>query len=353
MNELMVRNETKISPWEKPGGKLGLVVAGIATAGGLVLLYNILPFLITLTTNMLTLTLLVLALAAIAFLITDKRFRKTFSMVYFLVMRKITGLIIEIDPIAIVEQKVKEMKQKIGDIQTQLGKVRGLITNQKRRLNEKESELKHQFDLLQEYKKKGKNDHARVTERQVVRLTDDVNRQKQRVAESEKWLEILKELKERAELVALDTENEVNERKDEYEEVKARHKAFSSIMSIIKGDPDDLEDFTRAMDFMAYDITQRLGQMSDIIDETGGVLMQGEIEDGVASKRASELLDLYEKHGIEALFNGGGTEGYRQHQQSIESKVWDAVDVQQGEEVLVPRENPNLPKYAQKNYFGN
>ena len=152
MNDLMVRNETKISPWEKPGGKLGLVVAGIATAGGLVLLYNILPFLITLTTNMLTLTLLVLALAAIAFLITDKRFRKTFSMVYFLVMRKITGLIIEIDPIAIVEQKVKEMKQKIGDIQTQLGKVRGLITNQKRRLNEKESELKHQFDLLQEYK---------------------------------------------------------------------------------------------------------------------------------------------------------------------------------------------------------
>ena len=111
MNDLMVTNnsQTKISSWEKPGGTLGLVVAGGAVAGGAILLYKILPFLITLTTNILTLGMLVAVLAGIAFLISDKRFRKTVSMVYFLIMRKITGLIIEIDPIAIVEVKVKEI----------------------------------------------------------------------------------------------------------------------------------------------------------------------------------------------------------------------------------------------------
>lgn len=350
-NDLILRsNGNNVSPWEKPGGKLGLVIAGVAAAGGLIILYNILPFLITLTTNLLTLSMLVAALALIAFLVTDKRFRKTFSMIYFLIMRKITGLVIEIDPIAIVEQKVKEMKQKIGEITTQVGKIRGLITNQKRKLDEKERELNHQFGLLQEYKKQGKNDHARVTERQVVRLTDSVNRQKQRVAESEKWLEILKQLKERAELTVLDTENEVNDRKDEYEEVKARHKAFSSIMSIIKGDPDDLEDFTRAMDFMAYDITQRLGQMSDIIDETGGVLMQGEIEDGVASKRASELLATWEQHGIDALFSGGGQAEYAKQQQLLTESIAGTVSMQEGVEIPV-REAEKLPNYARQSYF--
>ena len=73
-------------------------------------------------------------------------------------------------------------------------------------------------------------------------------------------------------------------------------------MSIMKGDPDQMEDFTRAMDFMAYDITQKLGEMSNVIDETGGILSQMAIEDGVASKRADELLRKYESNGIEGLF---------------------------------------------------
>jgi hypothetical protein len=71
----------------------------------------------------------------------------------------------------------------------------------------------------------------------------------------------------------------------------------------MKGDPDQMEDFTRAMDFMAYDITQKLGEMSNVIDETGGLLSQFAIEEGVASKRADELLKRYETHGIDGLFS--------------------------------------------------
>jgi hypothetical protein len=71
----------------------------------------------------------------------------------------------------------------------------------------------------------------------------------------------------------------------------------------MKGDPDQMEDFTRAMDFMAYDITQKLGEMSNVIDETGGLLSQFAIEEGVASKRADELLKRYETNGIDGLFS--------------------------------------------------
>jgi hypothetical protein len=33
--------ETKVSPWEKPGGTLGMIVAGLAVGGGCILLYKI------------------------------------------------------------------------------------------------------------------------------------------------------------------------------------------------------------------------------------------------------------------------------------------------------------------------
>lgn len=295
--------DKKVSPWEKPGGTLGMIVAGLAIGGGCIVLYKILPFLISLTTNLLTLTLLVLALAAIGFLITNKRFRQTCSMVYFMVMRKITGLIIEIDPIAIVENKVKEMKKKILDIEKQMGSLNGLNKQNERKIDEKKRQLQKQIDLLNEYKKADKRAEAGVAERQAVRLQGAIERQMKRLEDSKKWYEILKSLKHAAELTVLDTENEVNDRKEEFESIKAQHKAFSSIMSIMKGDPDQMEDFTRAMDFMAYDITQKLGEMSNVIDETGGLLSQFAIEEGVASKKADELLKRYEANGIDGLFS--------------------------------------------------
>lgn len=295
--------DKKVSPWEKPGGTLGMIVAGLAIGGGCIVLYKILPFLISLTTNLLTLTLLVLALAGIGFLITNKRFRQTCSMLYFMLMRKITGLIIEIDPIAIVENKVKEMKKKILDIERQMGSLNGLNKQNERKIEEKKRQLQHEIDRLNEYNKNNKRAEAGVAERQAVRLQSAIERQIKRLEDSKKWYEILKSLKHAAELTVLDTENEVNDRKEEFESIKAQHKAFSSIMSIMKGDPDQMEDFTRAMDFMAYDITQKLGEMSNVIDETGGLLSQFAIEEGVASKRADELLQRYEANGIDGLFS--------------------------------------------------
>jgi hypothetical protein len=295
--------DNKVSPWEKPGGTLGMIVAGLAVGGGCILLYKILPFLISLTTNLLTLTLLVGVLAGIGFLVTNKRFRQTCSTVYFMIMRKITGFVIEIDPIAIVEKKVQEMKKKILDIDKHMGSINGLNKQNERKIDEKKKQLQNQIDLLNEYNKAGKRAEAGIAERQAVRLQGAIERQLKRLEDSKKWYEILKSLKHAAELTVLDTENEVNDRKEEFESIKAQHKAFSSIMSIMKGDPDQMEDFTRAMDFMAYDITQKLGEMSNVIDETGGILSQMAIEDGVASKRADELLRKYETNGIDGLFD--------------------------------------------------
>lgn len=295
--------ENKVSPWEKPGGTLGMIVAGLAVGGGCIILYKILPFLISLTTNILTLTLLVGVLSLIGFLITNKRFRQTCSTVYFLIMRKITGLIIEIDPIAIVEKKVMEMKKKIIEIEKQMGSLNGLNKQNERKIEDKKKQLQNQIDLLNEYNRLNKRAEAGVAERQAVRLQSSIERQIKRLEDSKKWFEILKSLKHAAELTVLDTENEVNDRKEEFESIKAQHKAFSSIMSVMKGDPDQMEDFTRAMDFMAYDITQKLGEMSNVIDETGGLLSQFAVEEGVASKKADELLKKYESNGIDGLFS--------------------------------------------------
>lgn len=44
----MLPEGSSLSNWEKPGGKTGMVVLGLLGAGGLMLFYKALPFLITL-----------------------------------------------------------------------------------------------------------------------------------------------------------------------------------------------------------------------------------------------------------------------------------------------------------------
>lgn len=300
--------KNKVSPWDKPGGNLGKVVAGVLAVGGCILLYHVLPFLITLASNIITLGALVGVIAGLGFLLTNKKFQEVCSNAYFMVMRKLTGLIIEIDPIAIVRKQILSMKKKIQEIQKNMGTMRGLMMQAEKELAAKKDELMSNLRRLEVYNKQGDKGSAQVAERQVVRLRDAIERRTARLEESKKWYAILQQLKRAAELTVEDTENEVKEREDEYRSIKEQHKAFSSMMSILKGDPDQMETFTRAMDYMADDISQRLGEMTTVIEETGGILSQINVDNAVASARADELLKRYETYGIDGLFSSSKKE---------------------------------------------
>lgn len=339
----------KISNWDKPGGGLGLAVATALGVGAVVGLYHILPWLIELTKNIYTLGALVGGLVVIGAVLSSKEFRQNVSMAYFILMRKIAGIIIETDPIAIVEHQLMQMREKIQLINEQMGKIRGLITRNERRVEVKKSELEDELMKLAEFKKHPeKAANAKVAENQVRRLRDAVERTQKRLAESRQWYEILKKLKEHANLVVEDTENEVEDRKEEYEAIKAQHQAFSSIMSVLKGNPNEMINFTRAMDYMANDIAFRLGEMSDVIDETGGILSQIDVEDALTSARAAEILKQYEEGGIESLFE-------KHEVKAIEGKRTDFTmnftNTEEQEPVMVERSTEETEVKKKKKYF--
>ena len=66
-----------------------------------------------------------------------------------MVMRKIEGLIIDYDPISIVERKIKEMRNKIKEITTNMGNLKGLIDKSEKRIAEKKRQCDNDFKRLQ------------------------------------------------------------------------------------------------------------------------------------------------------------------------------------------------------------
>lgn len=293
-----------VSKWEKPGGTTGMIVLGVVVGAIAINITPIMNFIAAACASTLSAIGMAAALFLVLYCLFDPRIRNIGSTIYFMIMRKIEGLLVDYDPISIVKRKIMQMNKKIQEITDNMGKLRGLIDKSEKRIQDKKKQCDHDFQLLNKYKETGKAQDAAVYERQVTRLTEVIKNSEARLIQSKQWYEIMGKLKHQAELTVLDATNEVNERVEEWEMIKAQHKAFTSIVGIINGKDDQFSLFTRAMDHMADDISQKLGEISFIIEETGGLMSKIDMDNLVMSDKANALLAQYNSGGIDAVLLG-------------------------------------------------
>jgi hypothetical protein len=323
----------KIPFFQKPGSVTGTILLGLGGVFLLLHLNSILTFLNSLLANTITFIGLCCALAAIVYCILDPKIRTIISELYFMIVRKVMGLVVDMDPISIVKHHLEKMREKITEIQKNMGSLRGLIKESERILEAKRNDLERNIKLGQKAREKNSSQQEiQVYDRQAVRLDGTIQRQEKRLADAKKWYNILSDLKKAAELTVQDTENEVNERIEEWNMIKKQHKVFTSVMSILSQN-DKMGTFTMAMDKMSYDITQRLGEMEDIIDETGGILSYISTDNELTSDKASELISKYEKYGIDGFFGN-----YQDYVEVKESKPVAYIENNGYSEIILPQQ---------------
>src|SRR5258708_8618610 len=113
--------------WQRPEGNVGKVVvvlAGVAGAYGFV---QLLPWLIAAAANTLTLALLIAGLVLFLYIVTNHRVLTLGKLIFQSVMRYLTGLFIELDPIGILKNYIAEMKKNLAVMDEQLGNLNGSI----------------------------------------------------------------------------------------------------------------------------------------------------------------------------------------------------------------------------------
>lgn len=304
-NVSLQMNDTakKKSPWEKPGGTLAMIVTGGLVAGGCVLLYKILPWLIVLAQNTLTFALLLGAIALILFLVTNKQVRHLVSTLFFMTMRWLTGLVIEINPIAIVERQIDNMVKKLQNLHEVVGQLRGYNIKAEREISNYKTNIEKNAKEAIVLKENGNEAASIVKANQAKRLNDSLAKQIKNLQASEMWLEKLVKLETMAGYAVEDAVNEVEERKKEYERVKKQHKAFKSAMSLLNNDPDEYAMFNMSMDYMENDITSKLGEMEHFLDGAGGLLSNFDAQTGVARMEAEEFMSKIDELGFDKLFS--------------------------------------------------
>jgi hypothetical protein len=125
-------NKNNSDFWKKPEGKVGILFLGGLAAGLSFLIGFFWPIIITLSQDVLSLSIFLVFIASLGYLLLDSRIRSLINYFFKTSMKKITGLFIKVDPIGVLKNHVHDLKKKLEDMTRQLNKLRG----QMHRLNE-------------------------------------------------------------------------------------------------------------------------------------------------------------------------------------------------------------------------
>ncbi|HRZ18600.1 MAG TPA: hypothetical protein P5136_00960 [Methanofastidiosum sp.] len=291
--------------WKKPEGTTGAIVLAIGLVGGGYLLWVMLPTLILLLQNTIYAIILGVILLGLIYIILDKKVRTLVWYLYKMAMRAVTGLIIQLDPIKILESYIENLRaarDKMNDHITELSQE---IRKLKNVIDKNKSEMENNLSMASEAKKRKNNPQAALSVKQAERLKDSNSRLLPLLSKLENVNSVLKRVYESAGYLLQDTENEVDTKKREYSALKAGHSAFKSAMSIIKGDPDKLEIFNQAMDFVNDDISAKVGEMERFMELSMDALKSVDLQNAVFEEKGFKLLEEWEKNS--SILNESGS----------------------------------------------
>jgi hypothetical protein len=301
-NSLATYQQKAKGLFDQKGGTLGMVLLALGVVAVIIFSAPLLAIIKAALASLLGIVVLVGVLAGILFLAFNKEFRMLVGTLYMMGVRGLLGMIIKINPIAILEDTIKQMYKRIDDVEDKMGKLNGVRLKFKDKIKSKKKEL---VDCLARKDAAERQDNKSIVvleSRQAVRLQDITQEYIDLSQSSENWYQTLSKIAEMAKLTAQDAENEVAIQKEKYEMVKDSHSAFKSAMSILRGDPDELARFNQAFEFVSKDIMDKVGEMDRVIYTTGGMIDKMDIDKEMYSIKGEDISKKYAELGIDALF---------------------------------------------------
>ena len=292
--------------WSRKEGKTGLLVgAGILAALGYGL-YHLLPYLITMTKNLLTLSLLGIALFIVVYLVMDSQVRNLVWYLYKSLMRGITGLFIQIDPVGIIETYVAHLRKQLENLESQIETLSGAKRKLQDAIDRAKEDLDGQLNLAKAGQKKGLG-AAEITvyTNQAGRLKTRIEKYQGLLAKLDTLYRILEKMDKAAKVVILDKTNQVEDIKTQRQEMRTGFNAFKSAMSILAGDPDKKVLFDQAMESIQNDISMKAGAMERFIEESGEVMQAIDLQNGAFEEKGMKLLEKWETEGLPLLLTDG------------------------------------------------
>jgi hypothetical protein len=296
----------------RPEGKVGTVFGFLLLGGAAIaVLYFwglILPWLIMMAANTLTLIGLCAAIAGILFIVFDPRWRNLAWYGYKSFMRGLTGMFIELDPIGILKSYVTSLKDKLEEMDKSLANLDGQRGKLRKQIADNEKARVHALKMMEVARDQKQNAAMTLQGRQAERLAQSNVSLQDLLTRMDRLATVLGKMREASAIMIEDITNEVELKSRERAALLAGYNAFSKARSVMKGGGDEAEIFNMTMEKLTDDYGMKMGEIDNFMKVSQGFLETVDLENGVAQKSAIEQLEAWENKSANILGPTNGTD---------------------------------------------
>ncbi|MDX2134267.1 MAG: hypothetical protein SFV52_05760 [Saprospiraceae bacterium] len=287
--------------WQRPEGTTGMLFMAALILGGGYLLYQILPVLITLASNTLYLAGILAVLAGLIYVVLDPRMRNLIWYMYKSVMRSITGWFVQIDPIGILKTYIDELKGNLGKMNKQISNLKGQMYKLSELIRTNQREIQTNLGMASKARETGKDSIMVLKARKAGRLQESNMKLEDLYKRMEVLYRVLTKMYENSEIMLEDLQDQVTVKEQEYKAIKASHSAIRSAMSVLSGNPDQRYMYDMALEAMAEDVGQKVGEMERFMDMSKNIMDSIDLQNGVFEEEGLQMLEQWEKEGVSRL----------------------------------------------------
>jgi phage shock protein A len=291
--------------WKRPEGTLGaIVLLGLLGGAGYLLVTNM-AAITAFMGNILGLTVIILALVAILYMALDPKMRNLISYMYKSVMRKITSIFITIDPIGILKNYIEDLEDNLGKLSEQIGNLMGQSKKLSRMHKENKEEIEKQLRLAKKAKELGDDKNMLLSTRKAARLKDVNENYSQLLKKIDILKRVLKKMYSNSEVLLEDTKDQVKVKEVERKAIRTSHSAMKSAMNIIAGNSDKRVMFDAAVEHIADDVANKVGEMERMMELSNDFMSTIDLQNGAFEEKGLLMLEEFERKSSLLLLDSG------------------------------------------------
>ena len=310
--------------WKRPEGVTGILFLLAAIAGGAYAVTTGLGAILAFVSSTLGLVVTVVALALIIFMALDSKARTLVGYMYKSLMRAITGLFVQIDPIGILKSYVDELKGNLKKMNKQIIKLRGQMHKLKELILNNQKAISANLDQASAAKEQQNKSQVILKSRKAGRLKESNMKLEDLYKKMEILYRVLMKMYENSEILKEDVADQVEIKEQEFKVIKASHSAMNSAMDIIRGDSNKKEMFEMALENIADDVSQKVGEMEQFMELSENFMQSIDLQNGIFEEEGLKMLEKWEKGGMSLIL------GDEKDQLLLEAESDQALDLNKG-----------------------
>lgn len=300
----MSTNQKPKSFWSRPEGTTGTIFI-LAIMGAIAyLLFSFGAAILGALQSTLGIVGILAVLGVILYMAIDPKTRSLIGYMYKSIMRKITGIFVTIDPIGILKNYISDLEKNLRKMGTQIGNLKGQMRKLKNMVVNNTKDIEENLLIARKAKELNNEKQMLLSTRKAARLKESNVKYTALHKKISILHRVLTKMYSNSEILLEDTKDQVKVKEQERKAIRMSHSAMKSAMSIIKGDPDKRAMFDMALEHIADDVANKVGEMEQFMEMSSDFMNSIDLQNGVFEEKGLKMLEEYEKKSTLLLLGG-------------------------------------------------